>query len=236
MSIEPIAVEAYDQLAEAYAARIDTKPHNAYYERPATLSLMPDVVGMRVLDAGCGPGVYSEWLVANDADVVSIDASPKMIELARKRLGENADLRLVDLGKPLDLPTATFDLVIAPLVMDYVEDWNLTFSEFHRVLKPEGNYIFSVGHPFSDYLFFEAANYLLTEKVGSEWRGFPPAKVFVPTFRRPLSAIFEPLTRAGFVVEKVIEPKPTEEFKKVDPRHYEELSLMPVFLCIRARK
>ncbi|WP_279387450.1 hypothetical protein [Rubrobacter taiwanensis] len=30
------------------------------YERPATLSLLPDVAGKRVLDAGCGPGVYSE--------------------------------------------------------------------------------------------------------------------------------------------------------------------------------
>ncbi len=40
---QPVAQQAYDVLAEAYAARIDTKPHNAYYERPATLSLLPDV-------------------------------------------------------------------------------------------------------------------------------------------------------------------------------------------------
>lgn len=58
----PVA-DMYDALAEAYAARADTKPHNAYYERPATLSLLPDVVGKRVLDAGCGPGIYTEWLV-----------------------------------------------------------------------------------------------------------------------------------------------------------------------------
>jgi hypothetical protein len=58
---KPIAQEAYDQLAEAYAALVDTKPHNAYYERPATLSLLPDVQAcgcwMR-----CGPGAYaSGW-------------------------------------------------------------------------------------------------------------------------------------------------------------------------------
>jgi hypothetical protein len=38
MTDKPIALDAYEALAEAYAAVIDTKPHNAYYERPATLS------------------------------------------------------------------------------------------------------------------------------------------------------------------------------------------------------
>ena len=38
---KPIAQDAYDELAEAYAAMVDTKPHNAYYERPATLSFYP---------------------------------------------------------------------------------------------------------------------------------------------------------------------------------------------------
>jgi hypothetical protein len=42
MADQPIALDAYQALAEAYAAVIDTKPHNAYYERPATLSLMPE--------------------------------------------------------------------------------------------------------------------------------------------------------------------------------------------------
>jgi ubiquinone/menaquinone biosynthesis C-methylase UbiE len=63
MTDKPIALDAYETLAAAYAAVIDTKRHNAYYERPATLSLMPEVKGKRVLDAGCGTGVYSEWLI-----------------------------------------------------------------------------------------------------------------------------------------------------------------------------
>ncbi len=44
---------AYEKLADAYARMIDTKPHNAYLERPATLSLLPNVEGKRVLDAEC---------------------------------------------------------------------------------------------------------------------------------------------------------------------------------------
>lgn len=233
MSEKPIALEAYEQLAEAYAAKIETKPHNAYYERPATLSLLPDVSGKRVLDAGCGPGLYAQILKERGAAVVSLDASPKMIELARTRLGEDADLRLADLSKPLGLESSSFDLVLSPLVMDYIENWHATFAEYHRVLKPGGQFIFSVGHPFADYLYFRSEKYFETEFVGSEWSGFGP-KVYVPTFRRSLSSIFAPLADAGFVVEKVIEPLPTEEFKQADPRHFEELSRMPAFICIRA--
>jgi hypothetical protein len=44
-------LDAYEALAESYAARVDTKPHNAYCERPATLSLLPAIGGKRVLDA-----------------------------------------------------------------------------------------------------------------------------------------------------------------------------------------
>jgi 2-polyprenyl-6-hydroxyphenyl methylase/3-demethylubiquinone-9 3-methyltransferase len=57
---KPIALEAYEALAESYAARVDTKPHTACYDRPATLSLPPRVDGSRVLDAGCGPAVCAE--------------------------------------------------------------------------------------------------------------------------------------------------------------------------------
>ena len=69
MNDKPIALDAYETLAEAYASVVDTKPHNAYYERPATLSLLPDVKGKRILDAACGPGLYSEWLRSHGAEV-----------------------------------------------------------------------------------------------------------------------------------------------------------------------
>lgn len=39
MDQEPIALRVYELIAEQYAARVDTKPHNAFYDRPATPSL-----------------------------------------------------------------------------------------------------------------------------------------------------------------------------------------------------
>jgi SAM-dependent methyltransferase len=52
----PIARDAYERLASGYDREGETKPSNAYLERPATLSLLPDVDDERVLDAGCGAG------------------------------------------------------------------------------------------------------------------------------------------------------------------------------------
>jgi SAM-dependent methyltransferase len=110
---EPVAREAYEKLADSYSARAPTKPHNAYYERPATMGLLGDVAGRRVLDAGCGPGVYAEELLARGAEVTGLDASERMIELARERLRGRAEVRRANLEEPLPwLANDSFDLVV----------------------------------------------------------------------------------------------------------------------------
>lgn len=236
MSQKPIALDAYQSLAEAYAARIDTKPHNAYYERPATLSLLPDVKGKRVLDAGCGPGVYAEWLADHGAEVVAFDVSAKMVQFARERLGAKAQVLQADLDQPLDfLPDSSFDLVLSALALDYVRDWDKTFNEFYRVLRQPGRLVFSVGHPFAEFILHGAGSYFETELVDSEWTGFG-TPVRVPSYRRPLGAVINPLLEAGFVLERILEPIPTEQFKQKAPQYYQELSRQPGFLCVRAVK
>lgn len=234
---QPVAQHAYDELAEAYAERIDTKPHNAYYERPATLSLLPDINGKLVLDAGCGPGVYAEWLLAHGADVVALDANQNMVRLAKQRLGDKVPVLLANLEAPLDfLADASFDLIISPLVMDYIRDWEATFAEFHRVLRPGAYLVFSIGHPFQEYdLRRPTSNYFALEKVNYLWRGFGKP-VNMPSYRRPLSAVINPLLKTGFILEQILEPLPTQEFKEDEPDEYEQLMRSPGFMCLRARR
>src|SRR5215469_15914456 len=125
MPQEPIARASYDQLADAFAARIDTKAHNAFYDRPAILSLLPSVAGKRVLDAGCGPGAYTERLVDMGAEVIGVDSSPKMVAHAKRRLNGNATIVEADLGRPLTfLDSSSFDLIVSALSLDYIRDWN----------------------------------------------------------------------------------------------------------------
>ncbi len=234
---QPVAQRAYSQLAETYAKLVDTKPFNAYYERPATLSLLPEVRGKRVLDAGCGPGSYAEWLVEHGAEVVSFDANPKMVRLARQRLGNRAKVLQARLEDPLDFASdISFHIALAPLVMDYVKDWEPVFKEFFRVLQPGGCLVFSMEHPYGKFYSHQAtSNYFETHLVEFTWHGFGKP-VVVPSFRRPMSDVINPLMAVGFMLDYLLEPLPTKDFKQADPEEYAKLMRSPRFMCIRALK
>ena len=70
--------------------------------------------------------------------MTGIDKSAEMVELARRRLGADADLRVAELGSPLPFLDGTFDDVTASLVLHYLEDWRSALAELRRVLKPAG--------------------------------------------------------------------------------------------------
>ncbi len=232
----PLALDAYEALADGYAKWAGTKAHNAYYERPAMLALLPDVAGLRVLDAGCGPGMYAEWLLDHGADVVCVDASPKMLEHARTRVGGRAEIIEADLGKPLEFAgDGDFDLVIAPLVIDYLPDWPAAFSEFYRVLKAGGRFVASKEHPASDYTQRLADNYFEKQLISAVWRGFDDP-VEVTAWHRPLQDLINALAGAGFTIERLVEPLPIPKFQEADPDDYEKLLRWPGFLCVRAVK
>jgi SAM-dependent methyltransferase len=233
---EPLALPAFDELADDYSRLAPTKAHNAYYEHPATMSLLPDLAGLRVLDAGCGPGIYAERLVDLGAELTCFDVSPRMVELAAERVGDRASVRVADMNDPLDfLDDESFDLVISALAVDYVRDWDALFAEFARVLRDGGLFVFSVEHPFSDFTYRHMSNYFEPEVIGCTWRGFGKP-VEVSFCRRPLSTLLNSLVGAGLALDRMLEPRPIPEFKAADPDDYEKLMRRPGFLCLRARR
>ena len=235
MSKEKI-IAAYEELADSYNALIDHKPHNAYYDRPNTLKLIPEVKGKHILDAACGPGKYSEILIKQGATITGFDISPKMVAHAKKRNQDSGRFFQHDMSNPLDwIEDATFDTVICALAMHYLEDWNLAIQEFNRVLKPNGSLVISIEHPFFEYLYFKSDAYFEVEAVNATWSGFEkPVKVH--SYRRSLHECIQPITNNGFYIDQLIEPKPVPEFEKLDPRHFKELNEFPGFMHIRAIK
>ncbi|TAE51946.1 MAG: class I SAM-dependent methyltransferase [Bacteroidetes bacterium] len=229
-------VSAYEKMAEKYNELIDHKPHNAYYDRPNTLALLPDVQGKVILDAACGPGKYAEILLSRGASISGFDISPKMVELAIERNKGQGDFFVHDLSAPFDMiETGSCDIVLCALALHYLPDWGPTIQEFYRALKPEGILVISIEHPFSDYLYFKSKHYFQTEHVSTVWKGFG-TPIEVHGFRRPLSDCIAPLTHHGFYIDALVEPKPTQEFEQADPRHFHELNAFPAFMCIRALK
>lgn len=233
---KPIAYQAYQDLADRYAALIPSKDYNAYYDRPATLSLLDNVKGQHVLDAGCGPGVYAEILLAMGAHVTGIDVSENMLTHARHLLGDQVRLFHTDLESPLtDLKDNEFDGILSALVISYVRDLDTLFKEFYRVLKPNGWFVFSTEHPFFAFQYYNLDHYFDVQVVQSEWTSFDQ-KVNMPCYYHCLSYITDCLTKNGFSIERILEPTPTLDFKRVNPIGYEKRLKFPSFIHFKAYK
>lgn len=230
-----IAYDAFENLAEKYAEIIDYKPHNAEYERPAFLKVMPDVNGKMVLDAGCGTGSLTQWLLDHGATVFGVDGSPHMLEQARKRIKDKATFMLHDFRDPLDfIEKDTMDLVTSSLVMHYLDEVEPVFREFHRILKPGGFLVFSIGHPFTEFVNRPSESYYEVKVVSYDWTGFTDDPVSVPSYRRPIEGYTEALARAGFCIERLTEPVPTDRFREQLPDSYTRYIKNPLFMIIRA--
>lgn len=235
-NLDTLALEVYNdkEFARSYSNKIEYNSHNALYERPATLSLLPDVNGKKVLDAGCGPGKYTEWLINHGAVVTSIDYSDEMISLTKEKVGNNARVIKANMNLPLDLfKDEEFDVIVSSMVIHYIKDWRSLFSEFNRVLKKEGVLVFSTDHPFGSFHNHPEGNYFETEFLKEKWIGYG---IEMSHFRRPLSEIFNVLKECDFKFDELLEPIPLEECKEKFPDAYEELSTKPWMIHFRAIK
>lgn len=231
-----ISLDSYEKLADYYFNFVDNKPYNAFYERPGTLSLLPEIKGRNILDAGCAAGYYTEKLLKRGGYVTSLDFSPSMLKMTKLRIGDKARLVLADLNKPLNMfNDESFDVILSSLALHYIEDWTSVLSEFNRILKKNGELIFSVHHPFMDYTVFNKENYFERSLIEDMWES-DKGKIKVEFYRRPLNEITESLYKAGFLIERLMEPLPTEEFKKRDAEGYIKLTKKPQFLFIKALK
>lgn len=220
-------------MAHEYASTIESNAWNALYERPATIALLPPVAGKQVLDAGCGSGPLSDWLVRNGAHVTGVEASPSMVEIARERNLPSASFTVADLAEPLDfLADDSFDIVVASLVLHYLRDWVAPLRELRRVLRPDGVLVFSTHHPASDIQLSASGDYFATELIHDRWT--TGRKHFDVSFwRRPLTDMWAAIADADFVVERLIEPQPLPECRERFPEAWQRLSTQPQFLFFR---
>jgi SAM-dependent methyltransferase len=223
-------VNDYDDFAEAYSAENENSLVNAHYERPAMLALVGDVTGCRVLDAGCGSGPLYAALRGRGAVVTGIDASAGMLALAERRLGGDADLHQVDLRDRLPFDDGAFDVVVSSLVLHYLEDWNPTLAELRRVLRPGGRLIASVDHPLVAYTIHEPRpDYFATTSYTFDWT-FGGQTVPMKFWRKPLHAMTDAFTAAGFRISTISEPQPDPAARELFPDDFHALSTKPCFL------
>jgi ubiquinone/menaquinone biosynthesis C-methylase UbiE len=127
--------ESYDDYyASTHGALVDA------LEKAAVHALLAGVPRGRLLELGCGTGHWTAYLAAQGFDVVGMDLSEAMLDVARRRhLGGVTLLRAA--AERLPLADAIVPAVAAVAVLEFVEDPTAVVCEIVRVLRPGGWFI-----------------------------------------------------------------------------------------------
>jgi trans-aconitate 2-methyltransferase len=169
----------------------------------AVLERLPLAGDELVLDAGCGTGRVTELLLERlpRGRVIALDASPAMVEQARRRLARSdgrVDFVVADLGRPLSLPGGEpVDAVLSTATFHWVPDHDALFRHLAAVIRPGGRLVAQCGGAGNI-----ASIRAILATIGDGWTG--EAHYETP------EATAERLAAAGFTaIETWLQPEPT---------------------------
>jgi len=125
--------------------------------------------GACVLDLGTGSGRLLSGLASRAASVIGVDASPALLEEARRRTADlpehSVDLRLGDMAH-LPVGDGEVDVVVANMVLHHLPEPARVFPEIRRVLRPGGALLIGEFLPHSEEW--------MRESLADQWLGLPP--------------------------------------------------------------
>jgi ubiquinone/menaquinone biosynthesis C-methylase UbiE len=97
------------------------------------------------LGVGCGSGAVSKYVASNyDANITAIDLEPELIERAQRSVRDMPNIHFLA-ADATHLPFLDngFDVVLSFGVMHHISNWLDALKEIHRVLKPEGCFVYA---------------------------------------------------------------------------------------------
>lgn len=98
--------------------------------------------GKKVLETGCGIGIFTAMLAKTGAEITAVELSPDLVERARAQNPAPNVKYLVMNVETMDFPENTFDCVCGSSVLHHL-DLGRTLPEMLRVLKPGGTFVFT---------------------------------------------------------------------------------------------
>ena len=237
------AEQIYDNLSEFYHnKRLRGNDWNAIIEQPTTFSLLGKVKGKKVLDAGCGSGIYSKILAKKGAKVFGLELSGEMLKLAKQHCSkENINFKQGSIDK-LPYKKNSFDIVVASLVIHYLAKPERAFKEFNRVLKKDGILVFSTNHPIGNggktIEIINGKKIVLVSDYFKEskyyWTLHGKEEVKIPCYSIGFEKLFNMIYQNGFILEKFKEPYLTlKKAKRDSDKKYADT---PTFIVLRCRK
>lgn len=255
----PAASTSWDPIAKWYKkwAGADGSEHHVRLAIPAAMDLLDPAEGSRVLDIGCGTGVLAKHVTSRGAAYVGVDASPKMLEFARRHAGHCGAFHLGDARSLASIPQISPESFDAAVFLLSIQDMN-PLSDILRsaawALKPGGKLVIVMTHPCfrvprQSGWGWDEGRKLTYRRVD---RYITPLAVpvrpvskdggAITSFHRPIQDYVNGLAQLGMFIDRVVEIPPdakivSQRKKKRfgTPRHPVNVEI-PVFLCLRAWK
>jgi SAM-dependent methyltransferase len=133
-------------------------------EQPVVRQLLDRAPLGRVLDAACGTGRHAAYLASVGHEVVGVDSSVAMLEMARARL-PHAELLRASL-EDLPFPDGRFDHAVCTLALTHLPRLDRAVAELARVVRSGGHVVLSDIHPTFVEVLDAQARFLLPDDSG----------------------------------------------------------------------
>jgi ubiquinone/menaquinone biosynthesis C-methylase UbiE len=238
-----ISKAPYDAIAQWYDAQVG----GPIYEEtilPGLLELAGDIRGMSILDLACGQGAIARTFARQGARVTGVDLSRNLLTIAQ-RYEDSEPLGTVyihdDAHSLNRLGTAEFDGVVCAMALMDISDIPAALWASRRVLHQGGWLVIAMTHPCfevpSGRWVTREDGTIAREVTGyfSEgfWQSSNPAGVRgqVGAYHRMLSTYFNAFAEAGYCIERMVEPRATEQRAAQVPGSRE----IPSFMLLRLR-
>ena len=263
-SLEQETVEIWDRNADFWDERMGEG--NAFHKlliEPTQLGMLSLNAGERVLDIACGNGQFARKMASLGAEVMAVDAAPRMIENARRRTPADAEyaerLRysIVDASDEaalLALDSDRFDAVVCTMALMDIASIEPVAAAAKQLLKPSGRMVISIMHPcfnstegFAQIMERDETGGELVERLtvrvtryiephthkGLAMVGQPIPQNY---FHRPLSVLLGVFFKAGFVVDALEEPVFPKDVPGDDRFGWLRYKDIPPVLSVRLRR
>jgi ubiquinone/menaquinone biosynthesis C-methylase UbiE len=253
----PAASTSWDPLAHWYNGWVGEggSEYHRHVAVPALLRLLDPQPGDRILDIGAGQGVLTAAIVRAGASYVGIDASPRLIQMARKTHAREGKFYVGDarhLEKVQEIERASFDAAVFLLSLQDMDPLEQVLESAGRALKQGGRMVLLLTHPAfrvprqsgwgwdegRKLVFRRVDRYLTPLPVPMKAYRGKDVQATTRSFHRPLSAYVNALSDVGMCVDRM-EEIPAHKIAELGAgKRAENMARqeIPLFLTLRARK